>query len=267
MKIKCPHCRAVATIDDRKIPDTGLKAKCPRCGKRIVIRKKSSSNTDGQVTRPDVEKGENGKASGPEPSARPTSKKPSEREKPIETPGARLLRRIEKRQADRRGDDLEMEDELADLSVEVKIDIDPQYFLIGISIVVIIGFIVLMWWTNRIETDMPQFAPPVDQSSRGAGSLYGSTDMEAVIHRMRLKIRRDDYRPFWAPVPGPEERVLVQIMMNCRADCPEIEETRVAPLDTGDGFFAEVFCSDQNKYSITYYWSTNSAWIDERQCE
>ena len=39
MKVECPKCKALCTVDKSKIPDNGIYGRCPKCGKRFFLRK------------------------------------------------------------------------------------------------------------------------------------------------------------------------------------------------------------------------------------
>ena len=277
MKIICPHCQGVASVDDGMISEKGTRARCPRCGRRIIVKRKPAAASGKEQARPPAAAPVSTAPAGPV-SSRPTSSKPSERAAVPESESARLLRRVEQRREARRQEvlqsgiqpeedqDIQFEDELADVSVEVTLAMDPQRVFIGAAVFLVIALAAVWWWSKRLEADMPRFAPPVDQSLRGAGALYGGPDLEALVHRMRLKIRRDDYRAFAPPLDSPEVRVMNEVLKNCGTVCPELVEAGLAPLETRDGVFAELTCDGGTRYRLTYYWTTNSAWIDDKQC-
>ena len=39
VKVECDGCRSPYQIDERRIPPTGLKMRCPKCGKSILVNK------------------------------------------------------------------------------------------------------------------------------------------------------------------------------------------------------------------------------------
>jgi predicted Zn finger-like uncharacterized protein len=45
VKVECESCKSPYTIDERRIPATGLKVRCPKCTKTFVIRKPGASLT------------------------------------------------------------------------------------------------------------------------------------------------------------------------------------------------------------------------------
>ncbi|HSM93468.1 MAG TPA: zinc-ribbon domain-containing protein, partial [Anaeromyxobacteraceae bacterium] len=42
MKVTCPHCGALYSIDDRRIPATGLNVKCPKCAAAFPVRREAA---------------------------------------------------------------------------------------------------------------------------------------------------------------------------------------------------------------------------------
>ncbi len=42
MKVACPHCHAAYSIDDRRVPATGLNVRCPKCRNAFPVRKEPS---------------------------------------------------------------------------------------------------------------------------------------------------------------------------------------------------------------------------------
>src|SRR4249920_2748597 len=42
LKIECESCKAPYQIDERRIPPTGLKMRCPRCGHSFVVKNPSA---------------------------------------------------------------------------------------------------------------------------------------------------------------------------------------------------------------------------------
>ena len=42
MKVQCPNCDTNYSIDDRKIPEKGARAKCKKCGNNIIIKKETT---------------------------------------------------------------------------------------------------------------------------------------------------------------------------------------------------------------------------------
>jgi predicted Zn finger-like uncharacterized protein len=43
MKVKCPKCQAVMSVDESKIPDKGVYGRCPKCQERFFVKKENSS--------------------------------------------------------------------------------------------------------------------------------------------------------------------------------------------------------------------------------
>ncbi|HEX9306057.1 MAG TPA: tetratricopeptide repeat protein [Anaeromyxobacter sp.] len=47
MKVACPHCSVAYTIDDRRVPATGLKVRCPKCRNTFPVRRAEAAPGEG----------------------------------------------------------------------------------------------------------------------------------------------------------------------------------------------------------------------------
>lgn len=48
VKVECDGCKAPYQIDEKRIPPTGLKMRCPKCGTNILVTKPAQSGQDQQ---------------------------------------------------------------------------------------------------------------------------------------------------------------------------------------------------------------------------
>jgi predicted Zn finger-like uncharacterized protein len=81
VKLNCPKCAAKARIDDSKIPENGIYARCPRCNERFFLRKdqtdEASTTLNAVEDLPDL--GTDFQASGgPAPKTEPFESPPLE---------------------------------------------------------------------------------------------------------------------------------------------------------------------------------------------
>ena len=54
MQVKCPECNAAYRVDDSKIPDKGINAKCPKCGAGILLTKEEKHQQAGSQVPKDA---------------------------------------------------------------------------------------------------------------------------------------------------------------------------------------------------------------------
>ena len=52
VKVECDGCRSPYQIDERRIPPTGLKMRCPKCGKSILVNKPAAGGEAGAAAPP-----------------------------------------------------------------------------------------------------------------------------------------------------------------------------------------------------------------------
>ncbi len=82
MVITCDKCQAKYNIDEKKIPDTGIKAKCAKCGNILIIEKPAPEKPE-KIIEPKPQP-------KPEPKPEPIVTKPTPKpgiEEPISTEG------------------------------------------------------------------------------------------------------------------------------------------------------------------------------------
>ena len=52
MRARCPSCEAAYRVDDSKIPDAGIYARCPKCQTRIFLKKEDSLQLENPIENP-----------------------------------------------------------------------------------------------------------------------------------------------------------------------------------------------------------------------
>src|SRR6185436_8036953 len=61
LKVECESCKSPYQVDERRIPPTGLKMRCPKCGKSLLVTKGADAadpprpalrSNPGNVTQP-----------------------------------------------------------------------------------------------------------------------------------------------------------------------------------------------------------------------
>src|SRR5262245_34774476 len=51
VKVECDGCKAPYQIDAKRIPPTGLKMRCPKCGTNLLVTKPAAQGQDGGPPR------------------------------------------------------------------------------------------------------------------------------------------------------------------------------------------------------------------------
>ena len=81
MNVRCPNCQSVFRVDPARVPPTGIRAKCSRCGKPFVLKPPASRSAPGpsaaqpQPTAPSAPAVPGGQ--GSQPPAAPTPASPA----------------------------------------------------------------------------------------------------------------------------------------------------------------------------------------------
>src|SRR5580704_18213953 len=79
VKVECDGCKAPYQIDERRIPPTGLKMRCPKCGTNLLVQKPAGGGDSDLPALPEKQ------AKGP-PGAPPAARPPGPPRPPPKAP-------------------------------------------------------------------------------------------------------------------------------------------------------------------------------------
>jgi predicted Zn finger-like uncharacterized protein len=302
LKIYCPKCRASSVVPDDKVPDEGIYARCPKCNVRLFIQKKNAGNRpprpeptakttvsalgislDDQAFAPPSRESDH--ASGELPSqssALPSDMNTGTRQRitdnrssfvpppPIKPTGRKPLSSqglpLEKKEKDHEASwD-------PDWEVPISLGVERIYSGTEKALSVILGFVFLavsifIFVSVRnafvAENITPFKRQPVTEAV--VTEAYPDWAFEQDVRTIRRRLIRNNHSAYQVRLPGPEFRVLEEIMDRCGIECKYILDVKIDPRETRDGFRASVSCGSMTN-QVEYLWTLNGAFSQERRC-
>ncbi|MEW5723747.1 MAG: zinc-ribbon domain-containing protein [Thermodesulfobacteriota bacterium] len=233
MKVRCPKCGTVSTLDPAKIPDEGMHARCPKCNNRMFIKKPGAEPAAPMAGPPAGE--------GPEPASGRASE---------------ALRQVRGRR----------EEEEADFVPPlVKPDYSFGYYgCLGLLAAVIVVCSIIIWIGLGAGPPESEVQPPPQRTVAGKEpSVYFHRDL-IVLRRTLIQFGGLSYT---AAGPRPECRMLFEMMSDCGRPCGRVEKAEISPLAGQEGFSARLFCEGGGNHTVTFNWGNNALIIDGERCD
>ncbi len=234
MKVKCPKCGAAAQVDATKVPEQGAHAKCPSCGSRYLIKKHPHQ------TQPQPYKSTTPR---PPSGARPAYVPPEREPEPWDDP------------------DYEMP--------VVYTELGPGRgcsMLTALFVVLVVGLAMIGLQKTPGERAGDDFVTRLKPLEKAAAPSYSQQYFNLDLAQVRRKIIRRNYTAYRVEREGPELRLLRYMFSYCGRGCDVPVEAEIRPLDTHDGFEAEVWCYEQGRPVVKYLWTFDSLWVDGNPC-
>jgi predicted Zn finger-like uncharacterized protein len=234
LKVKCPKCGAAAQADASKIPEQGARAKCPSCGTPFLIKKQPHQ-------------------------ARPQAYKSTTPRPPR---GQRLPYTPPERESEPWDDpDYEMPVVYTDIERGRGCSMMTALF-----VVLVVGLALIGLQKTPGEKAGDDFITRLKPLEKATVPSYSQRHFDQDLAQVRRRIIRRNYTAYRVEREGPEMRILRDFFDYCGRPCDVLVDAEIRPLDTRDGFEANVWCYEQGRPVLKYLWTFDSLWVDGNPC-
>ncbi|MFH1091373.1 MAG: zinc-ribbon domain-containing protein [Pseudomonadota bacterium] len=289
MKVRCPECGTICSVNDAKVPEKGLWARCPQCRKRILVKKDLGALEQELVgalgrgeEKPGRDQSEDSglksppvyRSTAPRPPRRTVEKTESSPGPPrsLKTPAPYVSTTPGPSRAAGKGQEAQAEE-----APERDIDWAPPNMLpdtgTGAGWYVVLGLLFLISFAiGYIGLRKPAIEPPPKPPQKTAVQQRES-DL-ALFHSLftrdinfiRRKIIRRNYTGYQVSENGAELRALYDMFDVCNVPCQAILKADIIPLTNRFGFEAKVRCGEGQEHKVIYRWNDDSLAIGAKQC-
>jgi hypothetical protein len=83
---------------------------------------------------------------------------------------------------------------------------------------------------------------------------------------VRRKILSHNYTSYNVARSGPEFRLMLDFLYACDWGCEKIIQVEINPLETRNGFKANVTCTQGEFWRVRYLWTTGELSVDGKAC-